>query len=243
MDRVNKFMGDYAFLSNFNVGGKRMLNKSASFNTNEEIESLLKEFDENNNTILYGEYKEFDNDLNVIFGQAENLLYFSRYNFKDVCELYQKLFFALSPRSNKIPIVDSQGKNLEFFVYLDDEMKDAMETGFIDYSGRCSSESLNKWSDDFTHLCSSYFNLIGTSNKDNSMKKLWKNVIKVSVPKDNCIILDKSSWEEMVNSSLYDYYNDFDGNTFYSKFLKCLDITVASEYVVLVNYLNKDCVI
>jgi len=220
-----------------------MLNKSASFNTDEAIESLLKEFDKNNNSILYGEYKEFNKDLNIIFGQAETLLHFNRYNFTDVCKLYQKLFFALSPRSNEIPIMDNQGKNLEFFVYLDDEMKDAIETGFIDYNGRCSSESLNRWSDDFIHLCSSDFNLIGTSNKDSSMKKLWKNVIKVSVPKNNCIILDKSSWEEMVNSSLYDYYNSFDGNTFYSEFLKCLDITVADEYVILVNYLNKDCVI
>lgn len=243
MNKVNKFMGDYSFLSNFNVGGKIMLNKSTFFNTNETIESLLKEFDENNNTILYGIYKEFNNDLNVIFGQAESLLHFNRYNFKDVCKLYQKLFFALSPRSNKVHIMDSQEKNLEFFVYLDDEMKGTMETGFIDYNGGCSSESFNKWSYDFIYLCSSNFNLIGTSNKDNSMKKLWKNVIKVSVPKDNCIILDKSSWEKMVNSSLYDYYNIFDGNTFYSEFLKCLDITVANEYVILVNYLNKDCVI
>ena len=91
-----------------------MLNKSASFNTDEAIESLLKEFDKNNNSILYGEYKEFNKDLNIIFGQAETLLHFNRYNFKDVCKLYQKLFFALSPRSNEIPIMDSQGKIWNF---------------------------------------------------------------------------------------------------------------------------------
>lgn len=220
-----------------------MIERLVSFNTDEVVEKLLKEFDKKNNSILFEQYKEFDNDLNIIFGKVETLLHSNKYNFMDVCNLYQELFFALSPRSNEIYIMDSEGKNLEFFIYLDDEMKDALEIGFIEHNGRYCYNSLRKWSDDFTYLCSSDFNLIGTSNKDESMESLWKNIIKVSVPKDNCIILDKSSWEEMVYSSLNDYDNIFDGDTIYSKFLKCLDITVADEYVILINCLNKDYVI
>lgn len=220
-----------------------MIEKSSSFSSNKIIENLLKEFDEKNNSILFGQYREFNNDLSIIFGQAETLLHFNRYNFMDVCNLYQKLFFTLSSKSREITIMDSEKENLEFFIYLDDEMKNTLETGFIDYNGECFSACFNKWLDDFIYLCSSDFNLIGTSNKDKSMEKIWKNVIKVSVPKTNCIILDKNSWEDMVDSSLDDYDNIFDGDTIYSKFLKCLDITIADEYVILVNYLNKKCVI